>query len=285
MSRREQPYIPLYAQDFLTDEKLRECSASSVGVYIMLMCVMHKQEEYGTIILRQKDRQGGDIIDDFAAKLAKHLPFNVSVIGNALRELLDEDVIQMDGDRLLQKRMVRDADISKKRSVAGRKGAISTNTESAAAKQAANTTANSLAKPEEVPPDEEQKGDHDSQKGIYKEIAALYNEICVSFPRLTKLSEARKKAIRARLASGYTLESFRDLFQKAEVSNFLKGQNDRNWQATFDWLIKDTNMAKVIDGNYSNERGISYGTATDRGHSGGFTANPDQFKPSDWGGK
>ena len=122
MSRREQPYIPLYAQDFLTDEKLRECSASSVGVYIMLMCVMHKQEEYGTIILRQKDRQGGDIIDDFAAKLAKHLPFNVSVIGNALRELLDEDVIQMDGDRLLQKRMVRDADISKKRSVAGRKG-------------------------------------------------------------------------------------------------------------------------------------------------------------------
>ena len=75
MSRRDQPYIPLYVMDFLTDEKLRECSAESVGVYIMLMCVMHKQEEYGTIALREKDRKSADIISDFSAKLAKHLPF------------------------------------------------------------------------------------------------------------------------------------------------------------------------------------------------------------------
>jgi hypothetical protein len=32
----------------------------------------------------------------------------------------------------------------------------------------------------------------------------------------------------------------------------LKGGNDRNWSATFDWLIKDANMAKVLDGNYDN---------------------------------
>lgn len=42
------------------------------------------------------------------------------------------------------------------------------------------------------------------------------------------------------------------LFEKAEASDFLKGSNDRNWTATFDWLIKDANMAKVIDGNYDN---------------------------------
>lgn len=147
MSRREQPYIPLYAQDFLTDEKLRECSAASVGVYIMLMCVMHKQEEYGTILLREKDRQSGDIIQDFARKLEKHLPFDVEVIGTALQELLDENVIQQDGDRILQKRMVRDADVSEKRSAAGRKGSTATNTKFAAAKASANTTAN----PEEDP--------------------------------------------------------------------------------------------------------------------------------------
>ncbi len=38
----------------------------------------------------------------------------------------------------------------------------------------------------------------------------------------------------------------------AEESDFLKGKNDRNWSATFDWLIKDSNMAKVLDGNYKN---------------------------------
>ncbi len=275
MSRRGQPYIPLYAQDFLTDEKLRECSAESVGVYIMLMCVMHKQEEYGTILLREKDRKNEDIIRDFAVKLAKHLPFGVEVIDRALRELLDEDVIQLNGNRIFQKRMVRDADVSEKRSAAGRNGAASTNTKFAAAKPAANNP----AKPE-VPGPKNTGAGQNALRGIYDEIANLYNELCVSFPRLRSLSEARKKAIKARLASGYTIESFKELFQKAEASSFLKGKNDRNWQATFDWLIKDSNMAKVIDGNYIDKGGSGYGAYEDREHDGGFTADPTHFKPS-----
>lgn len=279
MSRRDQPYIPLYAQDFLTDEKLRECGAASVGVYIMLMCVMHKQEEYGTITLREKDHQSEDIIVDFAKKLAKHLPFGVGVIGDALRELLDEDVIQLEGERISQKRMVRDADVSEKRSAAGRKGSTATNTKFAAAKGAANDPAKSEDGPEEDP-EPGTEGGQSVQPGTYKEIAALYNGICVSFPRLTKLSEARKKAIRARLANGYTVESFRELFQKAEASSFLKGKNDRNWQATFDWLIKDSNMAKVIDGNYDDKGGSNFGTGTDRGGAGRRPGSPGDFKPS-----
>ena len=85
----------------------------------------------------------------------------------------------------------------------------------------------------------------------YQEIADLYNSICKSYPRLTKLSDARKKAIKARLNT-YTIDDFKKLFTMAEQSDFLKGKNDRNWSATFDWLIKDSNMAKVLDGNYKN---------------------------------
>ena len=84
-------------------------------------------------------------------------------------------------------------------------------------------------------------------------IVELYNTICTSFPKVTVLSEKRKKAIVARLKSmNYTLEAFRTLFEKAEMSEFLKGRNNRNWRATFDWLIADGNMAKVLDGNYDN---------------------------------
>ena len=43
------------------------------------------------------------------------------------------------------------------------------------------------------------------------------------------------------------------LFENAENSSFLKGSNDRNWTATFDWLIKDSNMAKVLEGNYADK--------------------------------
>ena len=64
------------------------------------------------------------------------------------------------------------------------------------------------------------------------------------------MSEARKKAINARMKTGYTLDDFQTLFEKAEASDFLKGKNKRNWSATFDWLVSDSNMAKVLDGNY-----------------------------------
>lgn len=90
----------------------------------------------------------------------------------------------------------------------------------------------------------------------YEQIRKLYNDICISFPACRILSENRKKAIKARFAAGYTVEDFQTLFQKAEASSFLKGQNNRNWTATLDWLIKDGNMAKVLDGNYDDhERG------------------------------
>ncbi len=86
----------------------------------------------------------------------------------------------------------------------------------------------------------------------YQRIVAMYNDTCVSFPKITTLSEARKKAINARLKT-YTYDAFEILFAKAEASDFLKGKNNRDWQANFDWLIKDANMAKVLDGNYDNK--------------------------------
>lgn len=96
--------------------------------------------------------------------------------------------------------------------------------------------------------------DRDRESIDYQLIVDMYNDTCVSFSRLTKLSDARKKAIRARLKQ-YSIEDFKRLFEMAESSNFLKGGNDRNWSANFDWLLKDSNMAKVLDGNYADKKG------------------------------
>ena len=86
----------------------------------------------------------------------------------------------------------------------------------------------------------------------YQKIVDMYNETCVSFPKLRQLSDSRRKAIKARLKT-YDYDDFKTLFIKAESSSFLKGSNSRDWSATFDWLIKDANMAKVLEGNYDNE--------------------------------
>ncbi len=115
-----------------------------------------------------------------------------------------------------------------------------------------NSKANVSALEEDIEEDKDIDIDIEKNKTIpYQEITDLYNSICKSYPRLTKLSDARKKAIKARLNT-YALEDLKKLFIMAEESDFLKGKNDRNWSATFDWLIKDSNMAKVLDGNYKN---------------------------------
>ena|SRR5688572_27476339 len=122
MALRDQPYLPLYIQDFLTDEKLNECSAASTGVYIKIMCLMHKSEDYGKILLKQKDKQKDSKTHNFATKFAKLLPFDLPTIESALKELLDEGVLKYEGDYLVQKRMVEDNELSVKRSVSGRLG-------------------------------------------------------------------------------------------------------------------------------------------------------------------
>ena len=104
-------------------------------------------------------------------------------------------------------------------------------------------------------------------------IRELYNSVCGSYPRLMKMSESRKKAIRARLRAGYTVDDFRRLFEMAEASDFLKGRNRRNWSATFDWLIADANMAKVLDGNYNNVSG-----KPENGAAEGRRGSPNRFR-------
>ena len=90
----------------------------------------------------------------------------------------------------------------------------------------------------------------------YQKVVNMYNDTCVSFPRIRTLSENRKKAIRARIHQGYTYDDIQEAFTLAEQSSFLKGGNDRNWSATFDWIMKDANLTKILEGNY-NDRVIT----------------------------
>ena len=122
MSLRNSPYLPLYVQDFLTDEKLIDCSASANGVYIRLMCILHKSEPYGKILLKQKYKQNESMCLNFASMLLRQMPYSISEIHDGLEELLDNKIIEIDGDYLLQKRMVKDGELSEKRAVAGQKG-------------------------------------------------------------------------------------------------------------------------------------------------------------------
>lgn len=88
----------------------------------------------------------------------------------------------------------------------------------------------------------------------YEKIKDLFHSICTSYPKVLKLSNSRKKAIAARYKEyDYNIDTFKDLFTKAEQSEFLKGNNDRKWKANFDWLMNQSNMIKVLEDTYKNK--------------------------------
>lgn len=115
----------------------------------------------------------------------------------------------------------------------------------------------------DIEEDKEEEIEIEREKIDYKGIVNTFNSVCVSFPSVKVISDARKKAIKARLKN-YSVDDFGMLFEKAEASSFLKGKNSNNWSATFDWLIKDANMAKVLDGNYDDKKGAGGGGTDSR---------------------
>lgn len=87
----------------------------------------------------------------------------------------------------------------------------------------------------------------------YSKVVELYHRLCPSYPKIRTISDERKKHIGARWRQYKgSYEDFYNLFSNAEASDFLRGNNDRRWKATFDWLLNETNMAKVLEGNYKN---------------------------------
>ena len=117
-----------------------------------------------------------------------------------------------------------------------------------------NSKTNVSEAEEDIEEDRESEIDIDSnrkEKTDCQPVVDLYHSICKSFPSVRSLSDDRKKAIKARLKT-YTIDDFRTVFENAEASSFLKGV-DGGWKASFDWLIKEANMLKVLEGNYADK--------------------------------
>ena len=85
----------------------------------------------------------------------------------------------------------------------------------------------------------------------YQAVLDAFHESCPSLPKVLKLSDSRKKAIKARL-NDFGLDDIKRAFVLTEQSDFLKGSNATGWQAGFDWLMKPANLTKVLEGNYEN---------------------------------
>jgi len=120
-----------------------------------------------------------------------------------------------------------------------------------------NTLANKELICECVPPSEDPELIEELKQNVedihVQQVVNEYKRVCKNFNQIQRLTEGRKQKIKARLKT-YSVEDIFKCFKIASESNFMRG-SPKGWKASFDWFIDcDENIAKVLEGNYSNEK-------------------------------
>lgn len=100
--------------------------------------------------------------------------------------------------------------------------------------------------------EEEDKANKPEISNKPQQLADRYNAICTSLPKVVRLTDKRRRAVRLIHDKGYTPEQLDEAFRRAQASSFCAGQNDRHWKADFDWLLNENNLVKVLEGKYDN---------------------------------
>lgn len=142
MALTDQPYLPLYVDDWMNNNKLKICSLHARGLMIQIMCVMHKEIDYGVVLLKAKYKQNfeqreenhidsqeqnkskakQEQIKNFSKQISRLVNSYYDETERALQELIEEEVLTIEGDRLICPRMVKDFQVSQKRAESGKKG-------------------------------------------------------------------------------------------------------------------------------------------------------------------
>ncbi len=87
------------------------------------------------------------------------------------------------------------------------------------------------------------------------DVLSAWREVCVpaGLPDVRALNDGRKRKVQIRVHDETFRDNYRDVFARIAGSNFCRGQNDRGWVASFDWIIANgDNYLKVLEGKYDN---------------------------------
>ncbi len=87
----------------------------------------------------------------------------------------------------------------------------------------------------------------------FQNIVDSYNLVCTSLPKVMRLTESRKKAIKSAVEIVGNDDDFKLFFEKVEASDFLCGRTEKAWTGCgFDWIMKKNNIVKILEGYYDN---------------------------------
>ena len=99
-----------------------------------------------------------------------------------------------------------------------------------------------------------------------KAFVKLYEEKCFNLPKVSKLTDARIKAIN-KLTKKYEVADILKVFELANESDFLTGRNDRGWKANIDFILREDKFINILEGKYGGRQVSKKQTSTDIGRT------------------
>ncbi|MBF0979218.1 MAG: hypothetical protein HXK66_03495 [Clostridiales bacterium] len=94
----------------------------------------------------------------------------------------------------------------------------------------------------------------ENKKEVFNNFLNIYNQECTNLPKCLKITEKRKVAINKCLKEKINEEVFKQICIKANQSDFLIGENDRNWKADFDFVTRTDKAMQILEGKYENRQ-------------------------------
>ena len=111
----KRPAFQFYPADWLTDSALQSCSLAARGLWIQMICIMHKNEPYGHLVVNGKPIK--------TEQLARLVGEQYEIVEALLAELEEMGVFARDDQNcIFSRRMVSDEQIRNKRAEGGKLG-------------------------------------------------------------------------------------------------------------------------------------------------------------------
>lgn len=86
----------------------------------------------------------------------------------------------------------------------------------------------------------------------FQKLIDFFNDNRGSMPEIKIISKPRESRI-SNLIKLHSKEKLIEVIENCKNSNFIQGENDRNWIADFDWITKPANFIKILEGNFKNK--------------------------------
>lgn len=104
------------------------------------------------------------------------------------------------------------------------------------------------------------KADEELAFEAWNDLAAV-----IGLPKAMRLNDPRRKALRLRLIECGGLDGWFAALEKIRGSPFLRGENDKGWQANFDFVLQASSFTRLMEGVY--DRSKPQGSAVQRPNS------------------